>query len=60
MNAFEAATSASSASVHLNAGAVTWGNEPKYLKDGNIDTTLRSDISSLKDAFVAAKSLKPM
>jgi len=57
VKAFEATTSAS---VHLNAGAVTWGNEPEYLKDGNTDTTLRSDISSLKDAFVAAKSLKPM
>ena len=57
MNAFEATTSAS---VNLKAGAVTWGNEPEYLKDGNIDTTLRSDISSLKDAFAAAKSLKPM
>jgi hypothetical protein len=58
VDAFENATSSSSA-VHLNAGAITWGNEPAYLKDGATETILRSDLSSLKRAFTAAKSLTP-
>ena len=58
VDAFEDATSASS-NMHLFAGAITWGNEPEYLKDGTTDTTLSSDHSSLKRAFTAAKSLTP-
>jgi hypothetical protein len=58
VNAFEDATSSSSA-VHLNAGAITWGNEPAYLKDGATETVLSPNLASLKRAFTAAKSLKP-
>jgi hypothetical protein len=62
VSAFKDATSTANVGsrvVHFNAGAITWGNEPAYLKDGSTETILSSDLSSLKRAFTAAKSLKP-
>ena len=62
MSAFKDATSTEkigSRVVHFNAGAITWGTTPAYLKDGGTDTTLKSDLASLERAFSAAKSMKP-
>ena len=54
----EIATSSSS-TIHFNAGAITWGTTPSYLKDGGNVSTLKSDLASLERAFAAAKSLEP-
>ena len=60
MSAFKDATSGGEAGgVHFNAGAITWGTTPSFLKDGGTDTTLRPELASLERAFAAAKSLEP-
>ena len=45
--------------INLNAGAIRWGNEPAYLRDGSTQTKLSSDLASLERAFTEAKSLTP-
>ena len=64
VNAFKTEIANSpSTTINFNAGAITWGTTPSYLKDpagdGTTDTTLRPDIQSLERAFVQAKSLEP-
>lgn len=63
MSAFKTEVDSSSNTIHFNAGAITWGTTPSYLKDpngdGKTDTTLRSDLDSLERALEHAKTLEP-
>ena len=63
VSAFKTEVTSSANTIHFNAGAITWGTRPSYLKDpvgdGKTDTTLRPDLDSLERALHHAKTLEP-